>query len=101
MSTTMPAALSTILTEPAKLQDFLRSCGANDVGYYPAVHPDCDKPYGAVRLTMSLRSLREFINLRHFVSMRTLRLWHMQCYCFDGVMVLQHYVLKSATGQGF
>jgi len=52
----MPAALSTILTKPAELYDLLISCGANDVIYYPAVHPGCDKPCGAVRLTMGLRS---------------------------------------------
>ena len=49
----MPAALSTILTKPAELYDLLGSCGANDVSYYPAVHPGCDKPCGAVRLTMA------------------------------------------------
>jgi hypothetical protein len=51
-----PAALSTILTKPAELYDLLISCGANDVSYYPAVHPGCDKPCGAVRLTMGPRS---------------------------------------------
>jgi hypothetical protein len=51
----------TISTKPAELEDFLRSCGANDVSCYPAVHPDCDKTCGAVRLTRSLRSWRGFL----------------------------------------
>ncbi len=78
----MPAALSTFLTKPAELQDFLRSCGANDVDYYPAVHPDCDNTCGVVRLTMGLRSCRWFMNLRHFLSSWVQHCERMQCYCF-------------------
>jgi hypothetical protein len=56
----MPAALPTILTKPAELYDLSKSCRVNDASYYPAVHPGCDKPCGALRLTMSLRSCKTY-----------------------------------------
>jgi hypothetical protein len=95
--TIMLAVLLTISTKPAEIWNLLGACGANDadfyacgalndanktcgarwlikslrsndVIYYPAVHPDYDKPCGAVRLTRNLRSWRWFLLLRHFVS---------------------------------
>ncbi len=81
----IPAALSMIPIKPAELYDLLRACGANDVNYYPAVHPGCNKPCGAVRLTRILLSWRWFLLLHHFVSTWVQDCEHMQCYCFDGV----------------